>query len=427
MILGIFTLILVLARMIKLTSLVINAHVALSDVALVFLSIVPAFLEFGVPVAALLGVMLAFARLSGDSEIVVLRASGVHPLMIVKAVLITGIAMLGLGIIVSHYLRPIGNALLTKTLFKIASTKSISGLQAGVFNQLGALTIYAEKVDYQSGQLKRVMIDDRRNQDSRQVIFADHGTLNSDQQREIISFMLYDGSSHTSDINNSYNITSFNQNQFILTPTDLALEEQKTRGSRELLIPELITRIEELQAEQRELSLKLVASEDTTLAESAVSLNQTNSAKLEPSALKQAKLKEIKKSIWNHSYELMRKYSYPFAALIFALIGLPLGLQPSRSHRTWGPTLSTLLSLIVIVGFYGCLSLGITLSKSELVSVGLGAWIPNLIFAIIAILLLRQLVLERWQNSIQGLSQLLKSFQTLFRFTTKFKVKRIPN
>ncbi|MCI5064648.1 LptF/LptG family permease, partial [bacterium] len=72
----IFTGILFTLRVLKLTSLIVNKGVLLSQVLLVFLSVIPAFLEIAVPLAALLGPMLTLARLSGDSEVIVIRASG---------------------------------------------------------------------------------------------------------------------------------------------------------------------------------------------------------------------------------------------------------------------------------------------------------------------------------------------------------------
>ena len=72
-----FTGMLLVLRMLRLADLVINRGVELDQVVMVFIAIIPTFLEIAVPLATLLGVMLAFARLSGDSEIVVNRGSGV--------------------------------------------------------------------------------------------------------------------------------------------------------------------------------------------------------------------------------------------------------------------------------------------------------------------------------------------------------------
>jgi Lipopolysaccharide export system permease LptF/LptG len=68
-----FTGILFTIRILKFSSLIINKGVDPHQIGRVFFAVIPTFLEFALPLAALLAVMLAFARLSGDSEVVVLR------------------------------------------------------------------------------------------------------------------------------------------------------------------------------------------------------------------------------------------------------------------------------------------------------------------------------------------------------------------
>ena len=86
-----FTGLLLTLRMLKFASLIVNKGVEVSQIATVFVSIIPTFLEIAIPLAALLGVMLAFARLSGDSEIIVMRASGISFTQFLGPVLLFGI------------------------------------------------------------------------------------------------------------------------------------------------------------------------------------------------------------------------------------------------------------------------------------------------------------------------------------------------
>ena len=116
----IFTGILFTLRVLKLTSLIVNKGVLLSQVAVVFVSVIPAFLEIAVPLAALLGPMLTFARLSGDSEIIVVRASGISLFQLIRPILIFGLFASALALFVSHELKPWGFRNLSSTLFQIA-------------------------------------------------------------------------------------------------------------------------------------------------------------------------------------------------------------------------------------------------------------------------------------------------------------------
>src|SRR6185295_18899084 len=75
--LGIFTFILLIARILKMVELVVNRGVPAWQIIKLFSCILPAFLEVTVPMALLLSILVAFGRLSADSEIVALKTCGV--------------------------------------------------------------------------------------------------------------------------------------------------------------------------------------------------------------------------------------------------------------------------------------------------------------------------------------------------------------
>jgi lipopolysaccharide export LptBFGC system permease protein LptF len=47
--------------------------------------------------------------------------------------------------------------------------------------------------------------------------------------------------------------------------------------------------------------------------------------------------------------ELYKRYAIPFTCIVFALIGVPLGIQPRRSGRSYGFILSILILLIYYI------------------------------------------------------------------------------
>ena len=167
-----FTGVLLTVRMLRFASLVINRGVEFSQIISVFLALIPTFLEIAIPLATLLGVMLAIARLSGDSEIVVLRSAGISIYQLVLPVLLFGLFCASCSLFISLHLRPYGFKVLQDTLFEIARTKSTASLTPGIFNTLGKMTLYADQIDPHSGQLVRVLIDDRRAGDARKIVSA---------------------------------------------------------------------------------------------------------------------------------------------------------------------------------------------------------------------------------------------------------------
>ncbi len=361
--LSVFLGILVTARIVKLTSLVVNKGVNPVDIIVVFVSIIPSFLEIALPMSALLGTMLAFTRLSLDSEIVVMRASGVNLLSLIRPVAVLGIGVTILSFLTSVYLRPLGNSSLANSLFKMASLSTTSNLTEGVFNALGTLTMYTEKIDKETGTLEHVLIDDRRDPSHRMIITAASGKLYSDPVSRMMNLELYDGGIHSSQPNRGYTITAFKENIIRLDPQELANQRaSQGKKAREMFIPELKEAVAQYEA-----------------------VGKTSG------------FLEEEKQVYE--IELARKLAMPFAAIVLALLAMPLGIHPPRSHNHWGQSLSFLIGMVIFVVYYALLSVGMGLAKEGALPASVSLWIPNIVLAFIAVLSLRQMGSEKW-NSI---------------------------
>lgn len=77
------------------------------------------------------------------------------------------------------------------------------------------------------------------------------------------------------------------------------------------------------------------------------------------------------------------KYAMPLACLIMAALGMALSLDPLPRNLSLGRS----FGLAIIIGFAYWTSLGITsaLGRSGLLPAGVAAWIPNFMFAMIAV------------------------------------------
>jgi lipopolysaccharide export LptBFGC system permease protein LptF len=108
--------------------------------------------------------------------------------------------------------------------------------------------------------------------------------------------------------------------------------------------------------------------------------------------------------------EYHKKFSIPFAAFVFGLIGIPLGIRKIRGGKSYGFTIS--LSIIMI--YYLLLLTSETLAKNNTVMPLIAMWIPNTVLGTLGLLLLRSaaretvpvpvhlfgLVLSRWRVRI---------------------------
>ena len=86
--LGVFTFVLLIARLLKLIELVVNRGVPATNILRLFAYLMPAFLEVTVPMAMLLAILVAFGRLSADSEMIAMRSSGLSLYQLVPPVAI---------------------------------------------------------------------------------------------------------------------------------------------------------------------------------------------------------------------------------------------------------------------------------------------------------------------------------------------------
>src|SRR6185295_5329759 len=82
--------------------------------------------------------------------------------------------------------------------------------------------------------------------------------------------------------------------------------------------------------------------------------------------------------------EFHRRLALPFACLVFALAGLPLGVSTTRGSRSMGLILSLILMLVYYLAFIG----GTRIAGNAQFSPFLGAWLPNLGFALLGAFLL---------------------------------------
>src|SRR4030065_1373945 len=72
----VFTIILLMDKMLKLIELIVTRGVSLSDILMLLLFLSPSFLVFTIPMSVLLSTLISFGRVSGDRELTAFKASG---------------------------------------------------------------------------------------------------------------------------------------------------------------------------------------------------------------------------------------------------------------------------------------------------------------------------------------------------------------
>jgi lipopolysaccharide export system permease protein len=347
----IFTFVLLMGRILKLVEMVINKGVPFTETAKLFAYLLPAFLVITLPLALLLGILLGFGRLSTDSEIVALKSSGVSLYGMMKPVIALALLVCIATGALTLFLEPAGNSAFRNQVFQIATNRASIGIQPRVFNEeFDELVLYTNELDERSGVMEGVFISDERVGSTPSVILAQRGRIISQREIQILTLRLENGTIHrqpTGEGQSTYQIIAFDSYDVNLNMG----QQLPSSGSRRIKDSEL-TNAQILEARQK-----------------ASTPAERNS----------------------YTVELHKRFILPLAPLVFALIGVPLGIQSHRSGRGGGFT----LALIIFLIYYLLLSLAETLAIEGGFSPVPALWLPTFLFLAGGAYLLHLAALER--------------------------------
>jgi lipopolysaccharide export system permease protein len=162
------------------------------------------FLPLGLPMAFLVGVLFAFSRMSGDSEVVAMKAGGLGLWRISIPVfsLSAGVAILSFLLNVNW--APWSEVAMRNTLIKIGNRKFASAIHEGTFTSgFFNLLLYAEKANNRAGKMEKVFIFDERDPKHPLTVVSKTGELIRVQSGEDdlggVVLQLQDGSIHQSE------------------------------------------------------------------------------------------------------------------------------------------------------------------------------------------------------------------------------------
>jgi len=337
-----FTFILLTARILKLVELLVTRGVPLFQIGKLFALILPTFLEMTVPMALLLGILVGLAGLSNDHEILALKASGISPFQILWPIAMVALFVSLLTLLITTLVRPAANLELKKELYNIAKSRVATALKENVFNSdFPNVLIYVEEVIPPGNTSQGVLIVDRRDPTRETVIFGKVALFLSNEETATLSLKLFDGVIHEREKNQSgFSQTHFNVYHFNL---DLA---------------ETFNLIRKQKRDPSEMSLWQLG--ETIRSKQAQGLNPIN---------------EI--------MDLHQRFSFPFAPLVFSLLGVALVLMPApaRQGRFWG-LVSCLFWLLL---YYALLTTGRALGEREMLPPLLALWLPNILVGLVAV------------------------------------------
>jgi lipopolysaccharide export system permease protein len=380
-------------------------------------------LALAVPMAILVATLMAFGRLSSDNEIAAMRSVSVSYFMLMTPAMLLGCIIAGLMMYFNNQILPEMNHRARMLSSDISRKRPDLDFDVGYF--IDAIPQYNFLLGSRDGEVfQDITIFSSKEARKQQTIIASSGTISAVDDGVVLH--LLDGVIHeyTGNEQNEYRQIYFEKYQVVIPVDNMVMSrrDSKIRGDREMTFAmikdkiksfevkiinthnrirnRLINEAEKLNITPEIDSLTAINPIITTQALSYYELVIADSIKKVKGgsiARVERRLKNLsrgiesdfslinsyKNSINKYLVELHKKFSIPFASIIFILIGAPLGMMA----RKGGFAVSMAFSLGFFIIYWMFLIGGEEFADRGLLSPVLSMWLPNIVLGIFGILI----------------------------------------
>jgi LPS export ABC transporter permease LptG/LPS export ABC transporter permease LptF len=329
----IFTFLLVMPPVMEYLENLLAKGVTWGTAARILWTLLPQALGLTIPMAVLVGVLIGLGRMSGDRESVALLACGVSPYRLLRPIgALAVLATLATGYVMIVAI-PTANQTFREITFSVVTQKVETDIQPRVFYQdFPGWVLYArEEPDPGQPGWKKLIVAKTGDAETT-VYFAERGRLVVDRSNRTVDLVLVNGNIYKTGAPGSADTTRF--------PGELVLG----------LNPEAVFPNISLQPGIREKTIAQLKEDAALKVASGLSPHP-----------------EI--------ITIQQKFSFPAACLVFALIGLALGLSVARDGKLAG----FVIGVLVIFAYYIVMFLSESLTKGHYLNMYLTRWMPNLV------------------------------------------------
>jgi lipopolysaccharide export system permease protein len=153
-----------LLQSLRLIDLIVNRGLSLGMFLYLAVLILPRFIDVVLPIAVFTAVLFVYCKLIAESELVVMRASGMSQWALAKPALLL-------------YFLPVANRAFKDLQFEIRNKFASVLIQEGVFNTISDnLMVYVKSHDA-NGDLNSLLIEDSSEKEKPITIFAERGAI----------------------------------------------------------------------------------------------------------------------------------------------------------------------------------------------------------------------------------------------------------
>ena len=377
-------------------------------------------IALAVPMAVLVATLMAFGRLSGDSEIIAMKASGISIVYIIAPVLLMGVFLNFFLIWFNNNVLPDFNHRTRLLATDIARKRPTISLEPGVlYRDLSDYNILVQNIEEaeDTSYVKSIQIEDYSHPNSARTIWAKNGKITLDQRTGRLFMLLFDGWFDELDIQNyeEYRSTDFKKYTVAIEVPNMVLKrsESEYRGDREksakMMKEEVDTNIVQIVKHKQNIKEiidehfeKYLPTEELVqelyvdqmgitkpldiYLERQKNIGRVGSDRLlkDHRQLKQRIAGEMNiiKNFERANYVLMvevhKKYSIPFACIVFVLIGAPLGIMARKGNMAVAGGISFGFFLLYWISLIG----GEELADNQFITPLMAMWLANVVVGV---------------------------------------------
>ncbi|PZN92294.1 MAG: LPS export ABC transporter permease LptF [Alphaproteobacteria bacterium] len=357
---------LLLDRMLRLFDFVMTEGGPVSVVWRMLGNLLPEYLSLGIPIGVMMGILMAFRKLSLSSELDALRAVGISYNRLLRVPFLFAIffALVNFGIV--GFLQPVSRYAYENLQFELRSGALGASVKVGEFASLGkGMTLRVEESKNQGADLRGLFVRAQDTDGQSVAVTAAQGTFLSTDDPDVILLRLKNGTLvHTPKEGGVPRVLSFQQHDLPVNLPAISNFRKRGEGNLEKTLPELAATI--------------FGSEAT------------------PEARRDA------------SATFNRRLVQCLVMFVLPFLSVALGVPPKRSTSALG----VFISLIALVTFHKLTEYGERMGSLGRIDPVLAQWVPFLGFIALSLWLYRILAyvpggqpigaLDRWFGKISA-------------------------
>ncbi len=350
------TMILLLDRVFDLMDMIIKKGLPMNIVLQVMMYSLPFILAMTIPMSVFVGCLVAFGRMAQDLEFMALQSAGISINRSISSVVLASMFLTLFMFWFNDRIVPESNYRLKNLLLDIVEKKPTAQIKAGTFSQIGNFWIYVGKKDDRTGRIEDVIIQQLGGGDM-QTIVAKEGNMFIDSDRNL-NFILSKGYIHDyAQRENVYKRIKFSEYRLQIPLNDELIKKQREWRS------------------DREKNISMLVKEIKQFSEQYIKSGKKD--------------RGLKRRINSLKVEVHKKFSLPFASIIFVFLAAYIGFIIKRGG--YGPAFG--ISFFVFVIYYIFLISGEDLGKRGIIPPEIGMWWANAFY-----ILATSLIYKLWIN-----------------------------